>query len=446
MSSAGNQKSTFVSDVIDNGEYGSLLYSPEFDAAPKVLPPGALGEAVEPLPVQVTLANLPAIAMQGMPLSLGTPGSCEAQSFGYCLGSYTAARNPDGSTKWDPAEPAYQISAAFLYNYVHNQEKKQCPKGSEALPYLNYLIAYGAPSAYDIPYYPVCCYLSEITLTPTFPNMTQFRLGSFAAFNIREDPEAALVLIKQLLAAGNAVAFSGRVLKNYSNPALDDGILCVTDYIPNSGHGQVVVGYDDKIGPPGNPGALLIQNSFGTGWPAVPNTSKAPQGRLYWSYESFMETQSLAATAYPLNTGPLTGVTLSTTGKPDAAVNQAYQWGPMSGQGVCLIAMLQFGGPVYLTQVELTEPSTGTKITGGYGAYINNGYVYMTRTDGKQFVAGDWGIALYAEDLTGTAVTYAGILNVGACQPASPPAAPVTESTPITDTTGAAAEITLSPS
>jgi hypothetical protein len=446
MSSGEDQKKRFVSDVIDNGEYGSLLYSPEFEEAPKVLPPEALHGTVEPLPVRVTLENLPAISMQGMPLSLGTPGSCEAQSFGYCLGSYTAARNPDGSAKWDPSQPAYQISAAFLYNFVHSQEKKQCPKGSQALPYLNHLIAYGAPSAYDIPYYPVCCYLSEITLTPNFPNMTQFRLGSLAAFSISADLAAALVLIKKLLAAGNAVAFSGRVLKNYATPALDDGILCVTDFIPNSGHGQVVVGYDDKIGPPGNPGALLIQNSFGTGWPAIPNTSKAPQGRLYWSYESFMETQSLAATAYPLNTGPLTGLALSTTGKPDATVNKAYQWAPMSGDGVCLIAMLQFGGPVKLTGVEFTEPSTGTKVTGGYGAYINNGYVYMKRTDGNQFVPGSWGISLGAEDLDGTTVSYEGMLTVTSAQPASPVAAVVTTSTSITDTTGAAAKITLSPS
>jgi hypothetical protein len=126
-------KRQFVSDVVDNGENGSLLYAPEFEQSPSVLPPEALTGKVEPLPKQVTLTNLPAIAMQGTLAHLGSPGSCEAQSFGYGLGSYTAARSPDGSAKWDASLAENEVSAAFLYNFEHNREGTQCPKGSGSL-------------------------------------------------------------------------------------------------------------------------------------------------------------------------------------------------------------------------------------------------------------------------------------------------------------------------
>ncbi len=427
-------------DVIDNGQYGSLLYAAEFDQSPSVLPPEALNGRDEPLPKRVTLHNLPAIAMQGTPAGLGSPGSCEAQSFGYCLGSYTAARKPDGSVRWNPELIENQISAAYLYAWAHQKEGRSCPKGSLAIPYLNRLIAVGAPDFFQVPYYPVCCYLSAIDPKTEYPNAGRFRLGSLAAFNISKDPTAAILLIKKLVAAGHAVAFSGPVLTGYSNPLLEDGVFCVTTTIPNSGHGQTVVGYDDEVGPKDNRGAFLIQNSFGTIWPPDPTTSIAPPGRLYWSYTTF-QTQSLAATAYPLKTGPLTGVRLTSAGEPSVSVNRAYQWAPKNGAGVWLIVLLQFEWAVTLNQVILTEPKTGTTITGQYNANINNGYVYFQRTDGNQFVAGDWQLQLIAEDLSGTEVSYAGTLKIEASSPASPPAAVVNVNTPITDTTGAAASI-----
>lgn len=428
----------------DNGQYGSFLDTSEFINAPHVLPPEALTGVTESLPSRITLDNLPPVAMQGTLQHLGSPGSCEAQSFGYCLGSYTAARNPDGSVKWDPTLPQNQISAAYLYKWEHTQQNLQCPHGSQAIPYINHLIASGSADAFMVPYYPVCCYLNDVSLNVNYPDMTRFCVGSMATLIIKDDPAAAVVMIKKLLAAGCAVAFSGLVIKNYGNPALDDGILCVTDTIPKSGHGQTVVGYDDHIGPPGNPGAFLIQNSFGPQWPSLPNTSKASPGRLYWSYETF-QTQSLAATAYPYNSGPLTGIILSTTGEPKAAVNRAWQWAPEDRTGVWIIAMLQFTAPIALTQVTFIEPITGTSISGQYVQNINNGYVYFTRTDGNQFMAGDWGIQLAGQSLNGAAVTYAGIVTIPAAKPASPPAAVVKQNTPITDTTLKPAVITPSP-
>lgn len=443
-------KQAISSTVNDNGEYGSLVYSYEFEQAPTVLPPEALTGSSAPLPTSCTLQNLPAIAMQGTLDSLGSPGTCEAQSFGYCLGSYTAARNPDGSKKWDASKAEHEVSAAYLYTFEHQQEGRACPTASLAIPYLNRLIGYGAPSAKHIPYQPNCTYLNSVPIDRSYPDGTRFRLGSFAAFTITANPNA-IVLIKQLVAAGYAVAFSGAVIEGYGSsnnfPALQGGILCSTTTIPNCGHGQVVVGYDDEIGLSGNQGALLIQNSFGTQWPPASAGSGAPAGMLWWSYGTFMATQKLAATAYPLETGALTGTTLTTSSGPAAAVNQAYQWAPTgSGQGVWLIAMLQFAEPIELTGVVFTEPNTGTTIAGVYGYNINNGYVYLDRTDGDQFVAGNWVIQLSGYDLSGAAVSYSGTIAIAAAQPASPPAAAVTQTTPVTDTTGNKATITVSSS
>lgn len=58
-------KQAISSTVNDNGEYGSLVYSYEFEQAPTVLPPEALTGSSAPLPTSCTLQNLPAIAMQG---------------------------------------------------------------------------------------------------------------------------------------------------------------------------------------------------------------------------------------------------------------------------------------------------------------------------------------------------------------------------------------------
>ena len=55
---------------------------------------------------------------QGVGGSYGSPGTCEAQSFGYGLGSYTAALNSNGTPKWDPDEPQYQVSPAWLFAWA----------------------------------------------------------------------------------------------------------------------------------------------------------------------------------------------------------------------------------------------------------------------------------------------------------------------------------------
>jgi hypothetical protein len=252
------------------------------------------------------LTNLPVVSRQGTKDNPGSPGSCEAQSFGYGLGSYTAARNPDGSVKWNPASPELSVSPAFLYQQTQREERAAgqcgdqqciCPGGSEATPYLARLIAFGAPSRAEVPYEPDCCYLDAIDLARTYPDATRFRIGSFATFGIDPSQAGVIQLIKQYVANGQVVAFSGLVLQGYDTPAFTGGVLAGVATIPDSGHGQIVVGYDDAVGSPTAPGAFLVQNSFGEEWPGARSGSSAPPGRAYWPYATVLATQSVAAVA-----------------------------------------------------------------------------------------------------------------------------------------------------
>jgi hypothetical protein len=62
-------------------------------------------------------------------------------------------------------------------------------------------------------------------------------------------------MIKEYVANGQAVAFSGHVLCGYGTDLqLQDGVIYETTTFP-TGHGQLVVGYDDHVGVPGKRGA-----------------------------------------------------------------------------------------------------------------------------------------------------------------------------------------------
>jgi len=441
-----------------SGPFGSLLSVEEFDSAVQALPAAAfLTPPVQPpLPSRAYLTNLPAVSQQGTTASPGSPGTCEAQSFGYGLGSYTAARRPDGSSKWPAALPQNSVSPAFLFAWALDNRLASCPRGGLALPYLDRLVALGAPTRARIPYQPDCTYFESTIpgqrdFPDSYPGMQRFRIGSYAAFNISTNPPAALQMIKEYIAHGQAVAFSGKVLCGYGrNLQLQDGVIYETSYIVNNdkpaGHGQLVVGYDDDIGTPGNQGALLIQNSFGTAWPASAGatSSPAPPGMVYWSYNSFEQTQMLAAVAYPRSPGPPAGVMLS-GGRhaPLASITRAFQWVRDSNPSATyLILMHFFQEPMLLSEIVLTEPG-GNNITatGAYGQAISTGYSYLVRKDGHAFLSGTWTVSLEGTDVSGNPVTYTGTVEVGTAQP-NAPAEVSMAGQEITDSTGAIAPLT----
>jgi hypothetical protein len=177
-----------------SGPFGSVLDFDAFNRAVQALPPAAfLTPRVQPpLPSSSYLSNLPAVLQQGTAAMPGSPGSCEAQSFGYGLGSYTAARLPNGSHKWIAALAENSVSPAYLFAWGIWSGFAQCPRG-EALVYLNQLVGFGAPTRARIPYQPDCSYFSTIPQQRGFPNdypdMKRFRIGSYAVFNIHDNLE-----------------------------------------------------------------------------------------------------------------------------------------------------------------------------------------------------------------------------------------------------------------
>lgn len=412
-------------------EFGSVLDAEEFAAAAGALPPEALANPPGSLPAPGSssyLTYLPAIAMQGTTGHLGSPGTCEAQSFAYGLGSYTAARNADGmSIRWDPALPGNAVSAGYQFQLAVQNGFATCPKGGRATQYLGRLASVGSPTAADVPYPspPTCEALAAINLAQPYPDTPRMRIGSFATFKLGT-PES-LALVKAFLANKQAVAFSGTVYTGYGNasgPALTDGYFYAASNLQASGgHGQLLVGYDNAKGPAGQtPGVLLVQNSFGAQWPAN-SGSAAPPGMLYWSYETFLRTQLLAAVAYPYDPSPPAGtlLTANVTGAPVASIERAYQWTPTGGTATWLILIHHAADPIQILTVTLQEPAPGkVAATGKLGQFLSSGYTYLRRTDGSAFLPGNYPVTVTAQTLAGANVTYTGVVTVGTPLPVTP--------------------------
>jgi hypothetical protein len=396
------------------GQFGVELNSfmEGLGATPRALPPHAFlpSQQAPALPPSVQLTNLPAVGMQGTLEHLGSPGSCIAWSFGYGLGGYTAARAADGSTRWDASQPGNLPSAAYLYQLIHTQEKKPCPQGSSN-GYTPYLVAFGSPSTAQVPYQPDCCYISGLDLAASHPNTDRLRLGSFGAIGLQSVSPSVL---KEFLASGMAIAFAGPVYQNFvQNPTLSNGVFYGTATIPNSGHGMLLIGYDDTKGDPSQGlGAFWVQNSFGAQWPPA-----APGGRFWLSYQSF-KTQLGGVVAYPLDTSPLTGtpVTATDPSAPQSVIPRVFQWVDPQASGpanVHLVVMHRFAAPVNLVSVVLSD-ATGRYAAQSYRQPMNNGYSYFTRQDGSIWQPGTYTIAFQVTTLDGKTYNYAGPVSVAA--------------------------------
>jgi len=421
------------------GQYGSDQEVASSTLAPLTLPPYALTASGSPgaLPGRVVLTNLPAVSMQGTFGMLGFPGSCEAQAFGYGLGSYTAARTPSGTILWNPADPINQVSAAYLFALALSQGVATCSKGP-SLIYLEQLVTNGAPSAVDVPYQPYCCYFGQIDVNASYPDAARFHIGSFTIFKLTQstDNPSTIELFRRLLAAGHAIAFSGPVFHGYSNPTLTNGVFAGTTgaLIPGSGHAQMLVGYDDSMG---GTGAFLVQNSFGTCWPPA-----APGGTIWWAYDTFLQSQNLTAVAYPLADQPPSGTQLdSTLNGVTAYVTAVNHWvDPNAFTNVYIIVQLQFSAPVFVNSITLTEPGTGVAVQQQFNEPMANGYAFIERKDGHQFLNGTYGITV---DVTagGSSGQFTGSIAVGQSVPTTPTPAPI-GTTDIYGSTGAKAAVT----
>lgn len=399
--------------------YGAAVSLTDIENAVKALPPEALlgkrGKPVKLPPKRVMLDNLPTVAQQGTTTAPGIPGSSEAQAFGYGLGTYTAARDSSGDIKWNANQAQNSVSAAWLYAVALKKEGRLCPLGTRSFDHLEQLARAGAPSRSQINYQPACTYLDNIN-TGNFPNMSRFRVGSYAVIPVGGNA-AAVEQVKSQLQGGQALAFTGGVLCGYArNPAFSSGVIYDTATVPVGSHAQFIIGYDDKMGRASERGALLVQNSFGLSWPPSGSGSAAPAGQAYWSYSSFLATQAMAAVAYPVDTElGKTRLRSSKIDVPIASVDKAYQWTPGgTSKSVYLIVRLVFDAPVKLNEVWLTEPgSTPLQVRAFYGQSISSGYAYLVRNDGKTFLSGNYKLTLKAVGGTAAISTsYTGKVKV----------------------------------
>ena len=391
--------------------YGSLLDASEFAAVTQALPPSALagpaGAAAQGSSGapggSLVLTNLPSISQQGVGGLNGSPGTCEAQSFGYGLGSYTAALNPNGTPKWDPDQPQYQVSPAWLFAWAMSNGDATCPKGGLALCYLQLLVESGAPSVADVPYNPnnyttpaeMCQYFSSIDLSTHYPDSSNFLLGSYYTL-VKVNPNQQtqqLSILKAFLDSGHAVAFSGLIAPGYGNPVLDNDVFYVNG-TPTGGHGQLLVGYSDTIGNPSDPGAFLVQNSFGSQWNPGPASDPGRNGRIWYSYTSWFQTQKLTAIAYPYDSGPPIGVALSSAspGAPAASIEHAYNWCSASTGTNYLVLHHKFGGPVRLRSLAVLD-AAGNTYRSPVGGSFQTGYTYVENPRG-QFPTGNYLVTL----------------------------------------------------
>jgi hypothetical protein len=375
---------------------GSDVNVAEFEASPAAISPDLLAglpgwNAPKTQRPHHTLPDLLPVTQQGtVPKPLGSPGSCEAQSFGHGLCGYTASRTWNGAKRWDQTDPANTPSAAWLYSYAHSQEHRSCPTGSGAVVYLQQMIRDGAPSQKSVPYTTVCATLDSDYEKPLsrFPEAKGLRIGSFATFELAK---VDVDFLKAYLAAGHAIAFSGPVASGYAAPKLTNGVFTAAGCTWKGGHGQVIVGYDDAKGG----GAFLVQNSFGTQWGAG--------GRLWWAYDTLMQHQKLAAIAFPRATA-LTGTALhaAASGAPRGTVAGAKRVA-----GHALLA-LQFADTVEIASISASV-ANGPKGTLTYNAPFAAGIVQIPLSGSA---GGSCSVTVAATTLSGTSAAYTGTIQL----------------------------------
>lgn len=416
------------------GQYGAVLtdegvQAPNF-GYPQALParatPGNVffGHSQPQLPSKVQVSGTPPIGMQGTLRTLGSPGSCISWSYAYGLGGFTASRNPDGTQKWDLADEDNQISTAQMYRRVHHLMGEDCPKGSTDY-YLPLLVMTGSANVAEVPYFADCCYLDALDPEQAFPDAGRLRLGSYGTVAFpagKHKPARDYVLqqLKEYLASGHVVAFAGPVYEHFDSLPIEAGVFYSDATVPNSGHGMLLVGYDDEVGlgTPDKPkGAFLVQNSFGTVWPALKQArgtvNLAPPGMFYVSYDTFFDVQLGGAVATPVDAATPGTPALARTGTgPAAHVMQAWQY-TEPGQA-WLAVKLWFGGPVTVDSVTMREPSGARAATQHPNAPYQNGVVFLRRADGKSFGTGTWHLSVTGRDGTGDSATWTGEFTLAA--------------------------------
>ena len=279
-------------------------------------------------------------------------------------------------------------------------------------------MASGAPSTAAIPYNPngattpaaICTEIGRINTSNPGPDAAHLLIGSYKGYSgVKGKQSQYLDTFKALIRSGHAIAFSGLVPKQYSveQPALNEGAFDAPQgFITASGHGQVIVGFDDSIGPGG---AFLIQNSFGPAWNPGPADDPGFNGRIWCSYRSWFSGQSLALIMYPNNDQPPAGAKLvaSTKTAPDLYLKESRRY---QQDGNSYLALIVHGTEaVTISQIVVTGPK-GLAATQALNEMMRFGYAYVERK--PAYDPGHNTASLSVKTQAGKAVTYKGGFDV----------------------------------
>ena len=424
------------SPAADDGQYGgSTIPDAALEATQDALEPSILDNtfiAVTNAPpssaTRAILRNLPTVAAQGTPTMLGDPGSCIAQSYGYGLGAYTAARTLGGAVKWDASDPNYQPSAAWLYQWQHqviDKGSESCPKGSASTPYAQRLVDAGSPNTAQVPYNPdgystvtsMCSYIEGIDLGRPWPSEANLIVGSYKRFlNILNQKSVFLDTFRSLLRHGHAIAFTGLVPVGYGKiaPALTNGVYYAPNgFITGSGHGQVIFGFDDAKG---KNGAFLVQNSFGSAWNPGGSDDLGRNGRIWYDYDAFFAGQSCAMIMWPSTVQPVSGILLDpqftaapSGGVPELAVKNVRIVRPAEpgSRGPSrLVVVSHASNAINIRKLSVTDPA-GKTFSAMMDEHHRVGYTYVERADGAEFMQGNYQLS-YDVKREGVPITYTG--------------------------------------
>ena len=171
------------------------------------------------------------------------------------------------------------------------------------------------------------------------------------------------------------------------SPPLFNDVYYGTSATPAGGHGQLLVGYDDTIGDPNQPGgvgAFLVQNSFGPAWNPGNANDPGRNGRIWYSYALWFAVQAEAAVAYPIDPDTSAGVQLtpSVSGAPAAAILRAHDWNDTANNQHVLVLTHRFAvRRMTLRHLSVTDPN-GKTFDQDHGGDATTGYVYVQRPDG----------------------------------------------------------------
>jgi hypothetical protein len=249
-------------DLHASADYG---YDPTIDEPVELQAPAAV--ATLPPAAQVDATYLPPVGRQTTP-------SCTAWASTYGLATFTAAHR--GS--YSPASATQQASPAYIYIQVleQNGSSSTCT-GSAMSPYFTLLDAGGTATLAAAPEEPCPLLWKDYGGGQSLPLDAAFDVGT-----VRAVASTDLRSIKTILLLGGALAYGTHLYQDFPGydgspvPYVGDGKILMNSRTGKpAGHCMLIIGYDDGVGD----GALLIQNSWGTGWGA--------NGQVWMAYDTF---------------------------------------------------------------------------------------------------------------------------------------------------------------